>query len=785
MKHNYFNCCKTATMLFAVFLSSQAFAQVPTSHDEASNYAEGEFTYGAGKGMGFVPWQLQGASDTSGFSLGSSTAVNMGDVNTDGQAFYLYGYNDEGVKAARYFRGTGSVSDPGDSRSFLLPGQVFSIKIAIANRNGYKGINITSDDGSDRLATFAVDGNTYRFGDPDDDSFTGVNDAFSFDTESVFIVEAYQLTDNTCEITLTRGDVSISTGIKAGQIGGFSLYTGSTTSDDPLNRLYFNNLKIERRCPDFTTWNGATWDNGTPDITKQAYVTAGTLTVDEDMEMCTLFVSGTAQVIVESGVNLTVANQVNVASTAAMSVANNANLMQIDNVQNTGNITVFRNSSALKRLDYTLWSSPVTGQNLFGFSPQTLPNRFYTYNPVSNMYSPIPDLGPTSEMLFTKGHGYMIRMPNNHPDTPTVWQGKFTGIPNSGTVSVPLNTSNDPANRYTLVGNPYPASLSIARFINRNANIITGQVWFWRKTNNPASSSYCTVTASGDYVGNPDLQNNESYDPNGIIRTGQGFFVQASSASPSTLIFNNSLREADNSNKFFRTAMDGEVMQPEINRYWLNVTKDGEFFGQMLVNYRTGATMGIDYGIDGEAMDGDGALGLYSTAGDSKLAIQGRSLPFVMEDIVPLGFRANEAGTVSIVLDRFDGLFNEQDIYIKDNLLGITHNIKNGPYEFTTEAGTFTNRFEVVYAETLSTTNPVFNANSVIVYKQGSSIAINSGNVNMAAVTVYDMRGRVLYQQEGINSTETAITGLQAQQQVLIVQVTTTEGNKVSKKIAY
>lgn len=66
------------------------------------------------------------------------------------------------------------------------------------------------------------------------------------------------------------------------------------------------------------------------------------------------------------------------------------------------------------------------------------------------------------------------------------------------------------------------------------------------------------VMADGDYVGNGALEDAEAYDPQGVIRTGQGFFVQASSSSPGNIIFNNSLREADNSNRFFRNAMDGD-----------------------------------------------------------------------------------------------------------------------------------------------------------------------------------------------------------------------------------
>ncbi len=137
------------------------------------------------------------------------------------------------------------------------------------------------------------------------------------------------------------------------------------------------------------------------------------------------------------------------------------------------------------------------------------------------------------------------------------------------------------------------------------------------------------------------------------------------------------------------------------------------------------------------------------------------------------------------MLDKFDGLFNSQDIYLKDDLLGVTHDIREGAYEFATEAGTFNDRFQILYAQPLGTELPSFDANSVIVYKQGNSITVNSGNEDMRTVSVYDMRGRLLFQQDGINADETVITGLQAQQQVLVLQVTAANGARISKKIAY
>jgi len=71
-----------------------------------------------------------------------------------------------------------------------------------------------------------------------------------------------------------------------------------------------------------------------------------------------------------------------------------------------------------------------------------------------------------------------------------------------------------------------------------------------------------------------------------------------------------------------------------------------------------------------------------------------------------------------------------------------------------------------------------------VVYQQDNTINIASGNVDMTDVTIYDIRGRKLYNQSDINATTVTITNLAAQQQVLIVEITTVAG-KVSKKIVY
>jgi hypothetical protein len=430
---------------------------------------------------------------------------------------------------------------------------------------------------------------------------------------------------------------------------------------------------------------------------------------------------------------------------------------------------VKRNSSALKRLDYTVWSSPVDGQNIFAFSPLTTSNRFYTYNSDTNLYNAIAD---PSAVNFATAKGCLIRMPNNHPTWATIWNGQFTGVPHNGNYSFTMHNGGV-GKRFNLVGNPYPSPISMTAFATNNAGNITGTLYFWRKTNNAASPSYCTWTPGGGFVSNGEAQ---VADPNGVIRTGQGFFVEAS-GSATTVNFTNAQRTGDNANQFFRSAADTEQ-----HRIWLNVTNDAGAFSQMLVGYITGSTLGVDDMIDGRYIN-DGVISLNSLIGDTDYAIQGRPLPFDASDIVQLSFKATTAGNHTIAIDHTDGLFaGSQDIYLKDKLTGALHNLKTSGYTFASEAGSFAGRFEIVYQNSLGTGEHALGGSAVVVYKHDGSFVVNSGKMPMSNIKVYDIRGRLLVEKKSIASNEATFNAGETIQ-VLIVKVSLESGAIVTRKV--
>jgi murein tripeptide amidase MpaA len=511
--------------------------------------------------------------------------------------------------------------------------------------------------------------------------------------------------------------------------------------------------------PTTTTWNGNSWDNGAP-TSSTAAIIAGNYNVSENLNACTLTVNNNAVVAIPSNYNVTLNGALTVSS-GSFTLYNNANLIQSSNVANSGNIIVKRETAALMLSDYVLWSSPVAGQQLQSFSPATLATRFYTYNPTTNLYN--TQISP-STTNFSTGTGYLIRMPNNHPTTPTIWTGTFTGVPNNGNYN--LTVAN---NTYNAIGNPYPSTISANAFIA--ANGITEALYFWRKTNNTATSSYATYTTAG---GIANAGGSSSIVPNGTIQVGQGFIAKSTATS---LLFTNAMRTANNQNQFLRTK------EIENNRIWLNLSKDAVPVNQMMVAYMTGATQDIDPAIDGRFIN-DSQTALNSLINNEEFVIQGRSLPFDPTDLVPLTFKTTTSGNFTIAIDHVDGLFSaEQDIILKDNATGAETDLKAGSYTFSAVAGVDNARFSLKYQKTLGTNSFIFDENSVVVYKNNSEIQIKSGATTIDNVKLFDLNGRLLFEKAKVNANEASIESSKFANQVLIVQITSSDKNVVNKKL--
>jgi hypothetical protein len=524
-----------------------------------------------------------------------------------------------------------------------------------------------------------------------------------------------------------------------------------------------------------TTWNGLSdsvwtnvgnWTAGVPTLSSNVTIgaSANQPVIGSNVNILSLTIDATASVTVNSGFNLSVADAIT--NNGALTIASNANLIQINNATNTGNITVNRNSNLLSRLDYTSWSSPVTNASQFltTFSPATDLNRFYNYNETSNAYNEIALPGT---IPFAAGTGYLIRMPNDHPTTATVWNGSFSGLPNNGTINKAI-TYNGAAFGYNMIGNPYPSAIDASAFIAANTANIESSLYFWRKINAASGSAYAVYNPMGATTASPS-----SAVPNGTIQVGQGFFVKAKSAS--SVNFTNAMRVANNSNQFFKTKA------AQKDRVWLNLTTTPGVFSQALIGYTADATTAVDM-YDAKYIN-DSPIALTSSINSQEYTIQGRPT-FDATDVVALNFKTDAAGDYTIAIAQADGVFAAgQDVYLVDSKTGTETNLNTGSYTFAATAGVDNSRFSLKYQKTLSIDTQSFDENSISVYASNGTLYVNSKSANINNVTVYDVQGRLIAQKVNVKSTTAVINNLRASNQVLIVRIEGEDSSVVTKKL--
>lgn len=542
--------------------------------------------------------------------------------------------------------------------------------------------------------------------------------------------------------------------------------SSGTTSE---KRFFLDNLSI---CVVTNTiWNGTTWSNGEPTSSVNAII-AGNLEITSDLNTKSITVEPTGAVTVKSGATLTVEDAVINNTTADKFVVEaGGNLVQVNtNVTNIGQVTVYQNSREMVRNDMTIWSSPVAGVNVRNFSPETLEKRFWTYDESQSLYVPlfVDSSNPNSLNLnpstytFPKGSGIAIRSPFTLGETNSeVYNGAFIGELHNGNVEVGVTSS---LGGYNLVGNPYASSIDVEDFLTANSGVNT--LYFWTHTYPVGSAQYNQNYAAFSRAGSvtsPDIES---------IAVAQGFFVKVNPGT-SEVSFDNGMRT--NTNPFFYRNPS------EKNRYWLSLSKGTEKMNQILVAYMTDATNNEDAQIDARLMNKEGNV-IYTILDQNAFAIQGRELPFNSADVVKLGFNALEEGDFTIKLEAKDGFFsNDQEVYLIDHLTNTTHNLTENPYAFRANAGVNDTRFEIVYQNRTLATDEVVAKNKVNVVTSKSDVRVISNQTEIAEVSIYDIQGKVLYQQNHIKQLNVSIPF--TAKGVYVVKVKTVDGKVISQKI--
>ena len=563
------------------------------------------------------------------------------------------------------------------------------------------------------------------------------------------------------------------------------------------------------------TWNGTAWSgDGLPPTASQKVIIDGDLTLSNTtLEGC--------ECQVNAGKTLTAGNEtgttpatINIQSkivvNGTLNIENNSSLVQHNDLATyTGvNLSMKRISQLMIQNDYTYWSSPVQNYILKDISPTTSASKFFKWKEDTQAWFSLPS---TSNHIMEAGRGYIIRAPGSYGTTTgqsTI--ANFIGKPNNGTVTMPVNGSSPELtvdNKWILIGNPYPSAINADRFLSQNmipgSEIVAGTIYFWTHNTplNPipgfgyTPNDYAAYNGVGSVDTKPAFNSGVSNSkPSGFIAAGQAFFIMG--VRPSTedcdITFNNSMRIAalnaagNNNSQFFRTAAETAETPTTIekHRVWLNLTGAQNAFNQTLVGYVTDATNAYDLRFDGESFGGN-KVTFYSVLDTKNLVIQGRALPFTDLDIVPLGYNTTLTGNLTISIDQVDGLMETQGIYLQDNLLNVVHDLKASNYTFATVPGTFDSRFVLRYSPQEDLSNPTFNdqVKAVKIYKNKTALYANSPYEEIATVAVYDIAGRLIFEERNCNTNRFETTKINAGNQALIIKVTLSNGAVITQKV--
>jgi hypothetical protein len=561
-----------------------------------------------------------------------------------------------------------------------------------------------------------------------------------------------------------------------------------------------------------TTYNGS-WSS-TPDKSKDVTINTN-LTIDgtsgkESFVCNNLIIADGVTLTINGSKYIEVLNNATTNGTGKIVIENEGNFVQRCNLSSITKPTInFKKTTRLlKAYDYSYFGTPVTENVVNQINVANGGNGDYDW--IFRYNSAGTASAWASTTTSSPGEGFIARRKNlgtvaapiPTAGTATVFNLQWNGIANNGTVTYIANahatepTVNSSANKI-LIGNPYASAIDALKLINHTENQeLEGTLYFWTAAtpiSNQITGPYGYNYSSNDYAtwnmtgGTATAAANTlpGVIPTGKIASGQGFFARIKASG--TIEFTNEMRLTIDNTQFFRNALENNTESNSNHpKVWLNLSStSNSTFRQMLVGYVPNASNNYDEKYDSESYTTSNN-DFYSVIGNKKINIQGKSLPFAIEDQVPLGIKIQETGNYYISIDHVEGLLtdNSQPIYLQDNITNTVHNIKNSPYGFNITSGTFNDRFVLKYQSTLSNNLQDLIAQNVWIVSH-NNISIQSKNEKIKEVEIYDLIGRKIFYNNEFDSNLVILDKINKNNQVLIAKIKLANQTIITEKFIF
>lgn len=457
-----------------------------------------------------------------------------------------------------------------------------------------------------------------------------------------------------------------------------------------------------------STWNGTgnwnnavNWSNGIPGPGTDVVINSGSVEVDGSVALCKdLQLNANSTVIIKPGFSLTVAGNTN----------NLGKIILIGDLVSTGSLklegsTNTTNNIQVKKMlsnasTYHL-ASPVSGVVVAGTQ---LSGEYNMFNESQNVWQPMLET-----TALNVGEGFELTP--SQSDTLHL-SGQYTASTFTKALSFTTQTSAD-LEGWNLIGNPFTSAL--------NANEMAGTsiykaIYAWDGTRYLSWNGY-----TGNLV-------------NGIIPALSSFFVKAAAAGASiTVPKAASLHDFSHFNGQY--SIPSNVLKISMAQF-----ENATYFDETYLQFVPESTSNVDPGYDAFKLSNvESFPEVFSYSSDNtSLAIN--CLPFASS--VNLGFRAPSEGFYSININA--GYSGSGIALLKDKYLNVEKDLKTETYTFSTVAGTFTDRFELL----LSGVGVEEHDNQLIKVwgsNQTAYVKNISGMQQSGVISVYDLAGKLLF----------------------------------------
>jgi hypothetical protein len=429
-----------------------------------------------------------------------------------------------------------------------------------------------------------------------------------------------------------------------------------------------------------------------------------------------LVVQSGATVDVLDGASVTIEGDLT--NNGTINVANNGSF-----VQETGSLLLGSGIFNVTKIGgslYDYWSSPITNGSL---------GAYYAFNSANSTIDPADDENDPgwyqTSGAIPVGRGGAFYGAGTRT---------FSGVANNGDVAVAVTDNAAPADDWDLLGNPYPSGISVSGVLGNAA--LTGGLAFWDETSYATHNGLIGAAGGG---GNT---------PTGTIGTCQGFMAFAAPGG-GTVTYNNAMRVAGNDANLFRLA---QIQTLKVSAVPANVTSPP--FSQTVIGFADVSANGLDE-YDTPKLGVLDAISLFSYIDASEYSINFFG-PLVAATEIPLGLNSNSATSVTVTLDEFTDMDND-NIVFEDRMMGVFTDLKGGDYTFQAMAQLYTNRFFLHVSSSAVTGIADELSAGMNAYVADEMLNLYSTNDVTGNLEILDMTGKIVMSQTNLTLGSTGI----------------------------